>query len=271
MGDTDDGYNGIDLEGQIATLQGLESPMSQEIASISERFNQDGFVLVEGFLGGEEIDDLDRHLERYIQETLPRVADGYAFFESSGAIKHISCPEVYDDYFKQLMGRPATARIVSACLDQPVEVIASEVFYKSAHVGSAAPYHQDNAYLYLSPAEAAVVWVALDDVTIENGAVHYARGSHMLGDQPHDRTGVSLFSKGLSQPPESAKFPEVPAIMKRGDASIHHILCAHRSGPNRTPHHRRGYVCNFKSAQARTDKARAAVHAAYIARLKPDA
>jgi len=245
--------------------------MSIEIATIAERFNRDGFVLVEGFLSAAEVDDLDCRLERYIRDLVPCVAQGHAFFEPSGAIKHISCPEIYDDYFKSLMARPATLRTVIACLGRPVEATASEVFYKSAHVGSAAPYHQDNAYLHLAPAEGAVVWVAMDDVTLENGAVHYARGYHALGDQPHDQTGVSLFSKGLSQPPDAARFPEVPAVMKRGDASIHHILCAHRSGPNRTPHHRRGYVCNFKIARARTDEARAAVHAAYIARLKPDA
>ena len=245
--------------------------MSQQIASIAETFNRDGFVLVEGFLDPAEVDELDGQLERYVREIVPRVAEGHAFFESSGAIKHVSTPEIYDGYFRQLMARPATEQAVAACLGGPVEGIASEVFYKSARVGSAAPYHQDNAYMHLAPPEGAVVWVALDDVTVENGAVHYARGTHALGDQPHDETGVFLFSRGLSQPPDPDRFPEVPAVMKRGDASIHHILCAHRSGPNRTPHHRRGYVCNFKIARARTDEARAAVHAAYIARLKPDA
>ena len=242
--------------------------MSQETTLISGHFRQDGFVLIEKFLSSEEVDDLDRQLERFIRVLVPHVAEGHAFFESSGAIKHISCPEIYDDYFKQFMTRADTLRIVAACLGQPVKATASEVFYKSAHVGSAAPYHQDNAYIHLAPAEGAVVWIALDDVTIENGAVHYARGYHILGDQPHDQTGVSLFSKGLSQPPDTAKFPEVPAVMKRGDASIHHILCAHRSGPNTTPYKRRGFVCNFKSVRAEPDKALAANHAAYTAQLK---
>ncbi len=247
--------------------------MPPNVASIAERFNQDGFVLVRGFLSAVEAAELDRQIERYIQQVVPNIEAGQVFYESgrSGPIKHISCPEAHDNYFKTLMKRQATFEMISACLDQPVEALGSEVFYKSAHVGSAAPYHQDNAYLHLTPAEGAVVWVALDDTTIANGAVHYARRYHTLGDQPHFETGVSLFSKGLTDQPDTTRFPEVPAVLKRGDASIHHILCAHRSGPNQTPHHRRGYVCNFKSVRARTDEARAAAHAAYVSQLKPDA
>ena len=238
-----------------------------DIAALADRFQTDGFVLVRDFLTAAETVHLDQHLQRYIQQVVPSVAPQHVFYESdrNGPIKHLSVPELYDDYFKTMLTRSATIELVTACLAQPVEPLNSEVFYKPAHVGSAAPYHQDNAYLHLEPAEGAVVWIALDDVTLENGAVHFASGLHCAGEQAHFETGVPLFSKGMTSPPDTAKYPEVPAVMNRGDASIHHILCAHRSGPNRTDQNRRGYVANYKSVRAQTNEARAAAHAAYVA------
>lgn len=247
--------------------------MMHDIAALARRFRTDGFVVVERFMSESEVVELDRQIEQYIEQVVPTVDEGDVFYESgnSGPVKHLSAPELYDGWFRDRMIRPSTVELVSACLEQPVEALASEVFYKPARVGSAAPYHQDNAYLYLEPAEGAVVWIALDDTTLENGAVHFARGSHVAGDQAHDETGVLLFSKGMHAAPDPDRHPEVPAVMRRGDASIHHILCAHRSGPNRTDRNRRGYVINFKSERAQKNEVRAAAHAAYLAGIPGDA
>ena len=246
--------------------------MTQNIAELADRFQTDGFVLVRGLLEAAEVSDLDLQIERYIREVVPTILPQHVFYESgrSGPVKHLSTPELYDEFFQTMLTRPATVELITACLGQPVEPLCSEVFYKPAHVGSAAPYHQDNAYLHFDPAEGAVVWIALDDVTLENGAVHFARGSHLGGERPHDETGVPLFSKGMASSPAADEYPEVPALLRRGDASIHHILCAHRSGPNLTDQNRRGFVVNYKSVRAQTDPIRAAAHAAYVARIKTD-
>lgn len=243
--------------------------MTHDIDRLADQFQSKGFVLVEQFLAKAELLDLDRELHRYIEQVVPTVAANHVYYESgrSGSIKHLSVPELYDDFFKSWLTRPATIKLVAACLGQPVEPAASEVFYKPARMGSSAPYHQDNAYLHLEPADGVAVWIALDDTTVENGAVHFARGSHHAGELPHFETGVPLFSKGLTSPVDAQLYPEVPAVMRRGDASIHHILCAHRSGPNCTDQNRRGYVLNYKSVHAKVNKARADAHAAYVARL----
>ncbi len=242
-----------------------------DVDAIAEQFTADGFVVVRRFLSEAEVDQLDRRLEHFIEHVVPHVDEKHVQYElgRGGPIKHLSLMELYDDYFKSMLTRPATMGLVSACLGQPAAAMNGEVFYKPARVGSAAPYHQDNAYLHLEPAEGAVVWTALDDVTLDNGAVHFAKGSHQAGDLSHDKTGVALFSKGMSEPPDVRKYPEVSAVLKRGDASMHHILCAHRSGPNHTHQNRRGYITNYKSVRAAHNQARADAHATYIAGLKP--
>lgn len=41
--------------------------------------------------------------------------------------------------------------------------------------------HQDATYLYTDPVSAIGFWIAIDDATIENGCLKFARGSHKSG------------------------------------------------------------------------------------------
>ena len=143
--------------------------------------------------------------------------------ETTVPIKHLTSLDLHDDFFKQMLARPATLEVVEACLGTQAEPLASEVFYKHAHVGTETPYHQDNAYLHFDPPDGVVVWIALDDVTLDNGAMHYRKGAFELGDLDHFETNLPLFSKQLSVELDPARNPEVPALVKRGGAAIHHI------------------------------------------------
>ena len=97
-----------------------------------------------------------------------------------------------------MLTRRASLEVVEACLGTLAEPIGSEVFYKHANVGTETPYHQDNAYLHFDPADGVVVWIALDDVTVENGVMHYRKDTFELGDLDHFETNLPLFSKQLS-------------------------------------------------------------------------
>ena len=40
------------------------------------------------------------------------------------------------------------------------------------------PPHQDSTFLYTDPPSAVGFWIALEDATVENGCLSFARGSH---------------------------------------------------------------------------------------------
>ncbi len=244
--------------------------MAYDIKKLSDRFKKDGFIIVNGFLNSIEIDALDYEVERIIREELSNLDENHVFYEAerNGPIKHLSAPDDYSKPFKDLFNRPENYELIEACVGSSVESLASEVFYKSANVGSPAPYHQDNAYLHLEPADGAVIWIALDDTTIENGAVYFSGGSFELGDLPHYETNVALFSKCLTSPLDLDIYPETPALLKRGDASIHNILTPHRSGSNKTDYNRRGIVLNYKGVDAKVNIDRQKAHADYVSRIK---
>ena len=241
----------------------------EDLTSIASRFQRDGFVLVENFLSPDELTTLQHELTRYIDQVVPHLSSRHVFYEAgdNGPIKHLTSLDLHDDFFKQMLSRPATLQVVEACLGTPAEPFASEVFYKHAHVGTETPYHQDNAYLHFDPADGVVVWIALDDVTLDNGAMHYRKGAYELGDLDHFETNLPLFSKQLSAELDPAQNPEVPALVKQGGAAIHHIQTPHRAGPNRTDHDRRAFVGNYQGSRARVDEQRKAAHDAYTAKI----
>ena len=236
---------------------------------LADRFRKDGFAVVKGFLNPRELKRLEREIDRYIDKVLPTVPRIHVVYESgwSGPLKQFSRMELYDPYFRKALQRPATLDLLGACLGEPVEPITTEVFYKPARVGSPALYHQENAYFNYLPPYGLVMWIALDETTLENGAVHFVRGSHRLGEIPHVRTGIPLFSKALSEPPDPELYPEVPALLQPGDASIHHFLTIHRSGPNNTDSHRRGFVLDYRGRSTEVNREALQSHEAYRKRI----
>ena len=240
----------------------ISAQLTQELA---HRFLEDGFVLVRDFFSASEVDKLEENIDRYIAQVLPTVDRIHVVYESgwSGPIKQFSRLELYDNYFADVLNRPDVIQLLSTCLSTAIEPLTTEVFYKPARVGSAALYHQENAYFNYLPPYGIVAWVALDDTTLENGAVHFARGSHRLGELPHAETGKALFSKALDSVPNRDLYPEVPALLRRGDASIHHFLTIHRSGPNLTDKNRRGFVLDYKAESALVNEETSRRHQKY--------
>ena len=244
-------------------------PATPNTSQLAARFQEDGFVVVKGFLNAKDLKRTEREIDRYITEVLPTVPRIHVVYESgwSGPLKQFSRMELYDKYFQQALQRPATLDLLGACLGEPVEPITTEVFYKPARVGSPALYHQENAYFNYLPPYGLVMWIALDETTLENGAVHFVRGSHRLGEIPHVQTGLPLFTKALSEPPDPELYPEVPALLQPGDASIHHFLTIHRSGPNNTDSHRRGFVLDYRGRSTEVNQEASRSHEAYRKRI----
>ena len=107
-------------------------------------------------------------------------------------------------------------------------------------------WHQDSVAFPLDR-QALTVWIALDEVTPDQGPVQFFSGSHrcgMLGRIPADRA-----TDLLDEYPELARFSLSPPLhLQPGDATVHHGLVVHGAGTNNTPRPRWSYaVCYFPS------------------------
>lgn len=84
------------------------------------------------------------------------------------------------------------------------------VICKQPEIGGAVPPHQDSTFLYTNPPSAVGWWYALEDATIENGCLSFAKGSHKRTpiQSRFVRTGKSKGEEGTAFiSNDGAKFP----------------------------------------------------------------
>jgi len=161
--------------------------------------------------------------------------------------------EKYSSYFDEFAHQSQVIDLVRTLVNGEPVLMAVELFAKPARVGSAVPYHQDNGYFNLTPPDALTIWLALDDSTVENGCVYYARGSHLQGVLPHKASLVPGNSWGLAERPDPSQLDEVPGIIGRGSSILHHCCLLHRSEKNLSDRPRRGLLMVFKGAHCQVD------------------
>jgi ectoine hydroxylase-related dioxygenase (phytanoyl-CoA dioxygenase family) len=107
------------------------------------------------------------------------------------------------------------------------------------------PFHQDMAYwLDLPDKRALSCWIALDEATVDNGAMWFAPGTHRLPLRKH-----RLHGKGrgaLECDGTEAECVCVP--LKPGCCTFHTGGVVHYSRGNSTAGHRRALIINFRPA-----------------------
>ena len=116
---------------------------------------------------------------------------------------------------------------------------------KAGNVG----WHQDSAYWTASnTTNMCTAWIALQDTDLSNGGMRTLVGSHKIGliedaDTFYD-TDLDGLEKRFKERMGIAWIDE-PCILKAGQASIHHALCFHGSGPNQTNQPRLSVVGHY--------------------------
>ena len=111
-------------------------------------------------------------------------------------------------------------------------------------------WHQDNPKWSFTSEHAITIWVALDDVTIQNGCMFFMPGSHKrrLDDRPADGNHVGAL---FSVYPELSGIEPVPAILPAGGCSFHNGLMVHAANANMTPYPRRAFTCGYMPDRSR--------------------
>ena len=115
---------------------------------------------------------------------------------------------------------------------------------------SATAWHQDNPKWSFKSEHATTIWVALDDVTIQNGCLFFMPGSHKrrLDDYPADGNNVKALFDAY---PELGRMEPFPAVMPAGGCSFHNGLMVHAAGVNMTPNPRRAFTCAYMPDHSR--------------------
>ena len=113
---------------------------------------------------------------------------------------------------------------------------------KAGGGGGQFHFHQDNNYTQHDPALGSInIWVALVDVTPENGCLQMVPGSHKAGVLDWENAGDGDSHRKVAVDPKTF----LPIRMRAGDAVAFTRLTVHGSGPNYTDRARVAYGLQY--------------------------
>jgi ectoine hydroxylase-related dioxygenase (phytanoyl-CoA dioxygenase family) len=214
-----------------------------------ERFQEDGFLIVEQLFDEEEMTLLRKiaRADHQLESAAASRRDA-----QGGVVKLALANDLRDDIYSALV---RCRRIVDAM----EQVLGGEVYHyhhkmilKEQYVGGAWEWHQDYGYWYhngcLFPTMASCM-IAVDRAARDNGCLQVLRGSHLMGRIDHgqvgDQTGADLERVQAAL----ARLELVYCELEPGSAIFFHCNLLHRSDQNRSPHPRWAMICCYNSAR----------------------
>lgn len=200
-----------------------------------EQYNQDGYLILRGFLNQEETSKLYQIAidDKAMSKNAINVND------STGKRSKLSLwYKPGDDVYGLLTRRESMVNSVNQLLDGDAAVchFHSKLMQKEPKVGGAWEWHQDYGYWYknefLLPDQMMSVMVAVTDANKENGCLQVIKGSHKMGRVEHGFAGEQV---GASQRYVDLALQTMELVfveLKAGDVLFFHSNLLHRSEAN---------------------------------------
>lgn len=211
-------------------------------------YRERGFLIIEDFLNSKEL----QLWQKYVKEAVAN-RDGFKLPKrkwKSGDSHYdhvfVQCFNLWQDHegvrtlmFDTRLGKLATEL---AGVDG-VRIWHDQALIKEPWANPTA-WHTDSPYWSFSSPEAISIWVALDDMTPENGCLYFIPGTHKTRGEKSIGTEANMGDLFTLYPDWGSQDAE-PAIMKAGSCCFHNAHVAHAAGPNMTPKRRRAMTCNY--------------------------
>lgn len=196
-------------------------------------YEREGSLLLRGLISPKDAVQLRQEVLA-IMETIglgmTKLRQSHEYLRGSGLDALINSPHLRD-IAEQLMGGPSTLYL-------PFTAV------KSANGGGKFDFHQDNQYTRLD-APGINLWIALNEMTPDNGCLQIAPRSHLAGTL--DAEVLNDGHRKVTLEPSDF----VSVVMEPGDCLAFTRLTVHGSGPNITDQPRVAYAVQFHRDDAR--------------------
>ncbi|KAB7892666.1 phytanoyl-CoA dioxygenase family protein [Poseidonibacter ostreae] len=216
-----------------------------------KQFEEQGFVILKKVFSKEKLEEV-----RILQEKIVTYSD--MNFEDPflpWSLEHRNDQGVlFDLYqrhpeFQEMAKNKKILDCLESVLGENIYLYDNSMVYKPKGKRNGVPWHQDFISRPEEP-QKIIVWMALDDVTKENGTVQVIPGSHKEGHLPwhrvdgethHDRVNIEYVEK--------KKDKIIYAELEAGDVLLFNMLVLHGSDEIHTDRPRRVFRCSYQSME----------------------
>ena len=222
------------------------------------RFETDGALILPSFLGDTWVQRLRAGAER-LQQREAREGRPVQYFDRQRLWEH-------DEDLKSVcFESPAAALAARLLAADKINLLYDQMFVKEPASNVRTVWHNDLPNWPVRGRQIATVWIALDPIDEDNGAMEFVRGSHAWErwyppfNTDLDGRFLNLYEDGMREGFEPA-LPDVDRDrheilswdMLPGDAIAFHCLTVHGAhGNSRGDRRRRGYSVRFAGPEIR--------------------
>ena len=222
-----------------------------------EEFWQNGIVFFKKLITPNLFDEINKHITSLLE-----LNDG----ASNEPLVNLHWE---DKQIAKFCSRPEFVNAACALLDDTeVQIFSTMILVKQPYSGMVVPWHQDAGYDWpLDDINAASLWLALDDVTAENGALQVALKGHLIdkltmAPAPKLENNEYFFQTQLTRhapyqgthsiPVEDLdNFKIINCTVKQGEGFFFHSMLPHCSQANLTGQRRCAFIVRYIRGSAR--------------------
>jgi ectoine hydroxylase-related dioxygenase (phytanoyl-CoA dioxygenase family) len=222
------------------------SATSQELEALNTR----GFFVRESFLDRPKADTLEELCDSavaYHNGFPAHLRDLYKDISVRNGITFVN--EFGDDSdvagaIKELAMQPRIVELARSIAGPRAAHHCYQVVYKHPHFDRPFPWHQDHSHTPSTP-RFYNIWMALSDMTIDNGCLWMMPGVGLDRLLDYEPTPY-----GYSCWPLTAADQGIPVELTRGSIVVNTSWTLHKSGGNRTEHFRKAMLVAFLDERA---------------------
>jgi non-heme Fe2+,alpha-ketoglutarate-dependent halogenase len=201
-----------------------------------EFYNREGYVMPLDIFKPLEA-ERNRAYFDYILAAMRAEEDGRDTYAINAY--HTRCQGIYE-----MATDPRILDLVEDIIGPNIILWGSHFFCKIPHDPKSVPWHQDASYWPLTPARTVTAWIAIDDVDLENSAMHFIPRTHNKGHLKWKKTeNPAVLGQEIENIEQHGK--PVADVLKAGQMSLHADMIVHGSEANRSARRRCGLTVRY--------------------------
>jgi ectoine hydroxylase-related dioxygenase (phytanoyl-CoA dioxygenase family) len=217
------------------------------------RYREDGFTVVRGLFGADEV---DRLCAEFAALHAAGPVSGHFTPRAAGpgtdpldAYPRVMHPHEINDVARRVLLDARLRAVLEALFGEEV-LAAQSMFYFKPPGARGQALHQDNFYLRVEPGTCVAAWLACDVIDRVNGGLEVVPGTHRMDlFCPEEADADVSFAREYVPPPPGLE--AVPVDMAPGDVLFFNGSLVHGSRPNRSAERfRRSFIGHYVGRSA---------------------